>query len=158
MGSPTQEQHALLTDYDMTSAYAQAFYTLFANIRFHWENEPNPPAQQQPTTPPVHTLLITSASIYKDQATVATNLAIVAAQSGAETILVDANLRSPGIRQRFGLTASAGLGDLLGKGILPRKRLRPVCSRLLYRACACSKRVPSNHRGQPCCSRRTWKP
>lgn len=120
MGSPAQEQYALLTDYDTTTAYAQAFYTLFANIRFRWEDEQISP--EQPDTSRVHTLLITSASAYKDQATVAANLAIVAAQSGAETILVDANLRSPGIRQRFGLTPNTGLSDLLAEGeVTPQK-------------------------------------
>jgi Mrp family chromosome partitioning ATPase len=67
-------------------------------------------------------LLVTSASAYKDRATVAANLAIVAAQSGAETILVDADLRSPGIQQRFGLKSGNGLSDLLEAGeITPQK-------------------------------------
>lgn len=111
VGSRTQEQHALLTDYDNTAAYVQAFYTLFANIRFHWENERSD--QEQLAASRVHTLLITSASVYKDQATLTANLAIVAAQSGAETILVDANLRSPSLRQCFGLAPGAGLSDVL---------------------------------------------
>lgn len=115
MGTRTKEQYALLTDYDSTAAYSQAFYTLFANIRFHWENK-------QSTASRAHTLLITSASAYKDQATVAANLAIVAAQSGAETILVDANVRRPGVRQCFGLAQGAGLTDLLEEGdVTPQK-------------------------------------
>lgn len=115
MGSRSQEQHALLTDYENSAAYSQAFYTLFANIRFHWENEQRASTQEKavPAAPHVHTLLITSASAYKDQLTVAANLAIVAAQSGSETILVDADLRVPGLRQRFGLAENAGLSDLL---------------------------------------------
>jgi succinoglycan biosynthesis transport protein ExoP len=115
VGSRSQEQHALLTDYENSTAYSQAFYTLFANIRFHWENEQRASAQEKAatSTPQVHTLLITSASAYKDQLTIAANLAIVAAQSGSETILVDADLRMPSLRQRFGLAASAGLSDLL---------------------------------------------
>lgn len=123
MGSRPQEQHTLLTDYDNTAAYSQAFYTLFANIRFHWEeNEQKPPAEEKSVSPRVHTLLVTSASPYKNQATVAANLAIVAAQSGAETILVDADLRSPAMRQRFGLTSGPGLSDLLEAGdVTPQK-------------------------------------
>ena len=122
MGSRSQEQYALLTDYETTTAYAQAFYTLFANIRFHWENEQKQSGQQGSITTHIHTLLVTSASAYKDRATVAANLAIVAAQSGAETILVDADLRMPGMQQRFGLPAGAGLGDLLEEGeITPEK-------------------------------------
>lgn len=115
MGSRSEEQYALLTDYDNSAAYSQAFYTLFANIRFHWENELQASALEkaEPATPQTHTVLITSASTYKDQLTVAANLAIVAAQSGSETILVDADLRMPGLRQRFGLAASDGLSDLL---------------------------------------------
>lgn len=122
MGSRSQERYALLTDYETTTAYAQAFYTLFANIRFHWENE-GPSARQGSAPAHIHTLLVTSASAYKDQATVAANLAIVAAQSGAETILVDADLRAPGMRQRFGFSAGGGLGDLLEEGEITPERI-----------------------------------
>jgi Mrp family chromosome partitioning ATPase len=120
VGSRTQEQRALLTDYETGAAYTQAFYTLFANIRFHWESEQ--PRQERELATQVHTLLVTSASSYSSQATVAANLAIVAAQSGAETILVDADLRMPAIRQCFGLTAGPGLSDLLEDGaVSPQK-------------------------------------
>lgn len=113
MGSHAHEQHALLTDYDNTVAYSQAFYTLFANIRFHREREQQALEQEHGTLPHVHTLAVTSASAYQDQLTVAANLAIVAAQSGFETILVDADLQTPSVRQRFGLGPNAGLGNLL---------------------------------------------
>ncbi len=125
MGLRAQEQHALLTDYDNTAAYSQAFYTLFANIRFHWENE-EPAIASEPAGAmgsQVHTLAITSASAYKDQLTVAANLAIVAAQSGSETILVDADLRTPGMRQCFGLAPSAGLSELLEEKELTTQRI-----------------------------------
>ncbi len=120
MGLSTQEQKALLTDYDTGTAYTQAFYTLFANIRFHWESEQAD--QERASATPVHVLQVTSASPYSGQATVAANLAIVAAQSGAETILVDANLRVPSMLQCFGLKPGAGLSDLLEDGeITPQK-------------------------------------
>lgn len=118
MGLRSQERYALLTDYETTTAYAQAFYTLFANMRFHRESEQQAAAPPGPTPAPAQTLLVTSASAYTDRATVAANLAIVAAQSGAETILVDADLRAPGMRQRFGFPAGAGLSDLLEEGDL----------------------------------------
>lgn len=123
MGSRTQEQKALLTDYDTGTAYSQAFYTLFANIRFHWENQQqDQEGQQDARATRVHTLQVTSASPYSGQATVAANLAIVAAQSGAETILVDADVREPAVRQCFDLAAGAGLSDLLEGGqISPQK-------------------------------------
>lgn len=115
MGNQSKEQYALLSDYDLNTSYSEAFHTLFANIRFNWEITSSEPAY-------VHTLLLTSVSAYAEQATVAANLAIVAAQSGYKTILVDADLRTPGLNQRFGLDKSAGLSDLLEETtITPQK-------------------------------------
>jgi Mrp family chromosome partitioning ATPase len=124
VGSRSQEQqYALLTDYDNTTAYSRAFYTLFANIRFHRDSEQTESATEKQRSSQVHTLLVTAASTYKDQPTVAANLAIVAAQSGTETILVDADLRASTLRQRFGLAQqNAGLSELLEEGsITPTK-------------------------------------
>ena len=129
MGSLSSHEHyTLLTDYETTAVYTQAFYTLFANIRFHWENAQQQADGQTPST--THTLLVTSASAYRDRATIAANLAIVAAQSGGETVLVDADLNTPGIEKRFGLKSGEGLSDLLEAGeITPEKvgvRLQPT--------------------------------
>ena len=104
MSIRSQEQVALLTDYDPGSAYSAAYYTLFANIRFDWKNEQR-----------IHTLLLVSPAFYADQATVAANVAIAAAKSGIPTILVDADLRTPSLAQRFGLEKGAGLADLLAQ-------------------------------------------
>jgi Mrp family chromosome partitioning ATPase len=124
VGLRSQERHALLTDYDSTTAYSQAFYTLFANMRFHRESEQTEGVSEKQTSPQVHTLLIAAASAYKDQPTIAANLAIVAAQSGAETILVDADLRSPSLRQRFGLSQQGGgLSELLEKGEITSEKV-----------------------------------
>lgn len=103
MGNSSSEQRALLTDYATHSAYSEAFYTLFANIRTLW----------QKGTPRTHSLNITTPAAYGDYAAVAVNLAIVAAQSSMQTILVESNLRRPGLQQRFGLEQSTGLSDLL---------------------------------------------
>lgn len=124
MGLRSQEQYALLTDYDDTTAYSQAFYTLFANIRFHREHEHEEGTGEQEVVPQVHSLLVAGVSAYKNQPTVAANLAIVAAQSGAETILIDADLRNSGLRQCFGLPQQhAGLSELLGEGEVTRERV-----------------------------------
>lgn len=101
----SQEQYALLTDYDTQTAYSEAIHTLYANICFSWK------ASEQHAQ--AHTLLITSCSANGDQAGIAANLAIVAAQSGVPTILVDADLRAPTLQQRFGLEKKPGLSDLL---------------------------------------------
>ncbi len=109
MGNRTNEQHALLTDYDTNTAYSEAFHTLFANIRFNWNSDNT----EQPRTRQIHTLLLASPTNYDEQAAVAANLAIVAAQSGTPTILVDADLRTPKLEKRFGLGKNPGLSDLL---------------------------------------------
>ena len=106
MGNLSEGKYTLLTDYDAGTAYSEAFHTLFANIRFNWESDASTSSQ-------VHTLLLTTPSDYAEQAAAAANLAIVAAQSGTATILVDADLRRPSLQQRFGLDRSAGLSDLL---------------------------------------------
>lgn len=109
MGNRTSEQHALLTDYGTDTAYSEAFHTLFANIRFSWNNN----KIEQSRIKNVHSLLLSTPSTYDDQAAVAANLAIVAAQSSTPTLLVDANLRAPKLEQRFGLGKNPGLSDLL---------------------------------------------
>jgi len=97
------EQVALLTDYDAGSAYSVAYHTLYANICCNWNNEQT----QQ------HSLLLATPSTYAGHAMVVANVAIAAAQSGTPTILVDADLRSPGLAQRFGLNKTEGFSDLL---------------------------------------------
>ena len=103
MSIRSQEQVALLTDYDAGSAFSEAYHTLYANIRFSWDSEKNKQ----------HTLLLSTPSTYAGQAAVAANVGIAAAQSRTPTILVDADLRVPGLEQRFGLAKKPGLCDLL---------------------------------------------
>jgi Mrp family chromosome partitioning ATPase len=109
MGNRTNEHYALLTDYGTDTAYSEAFHTLFANIRFSWNSD----KAEQSHIHVVHSLLLTTPSNHHDQAAVAANLAIVAAQSSTPTLLVDADLRAPKLEQRFGLGKNPGLSDLL---------------------------------------------
>src|SRR5258708_12531865 len=90
---PSQEQFELLTDYDIGSAYSEAYRTIYANICFNLDK-----AQEKP-----HTLLLTMISASSPRVVLAANVAIIAAQSGTPTILVDADLRKPGLEQRFTL-------------------------------------------------------
>jgi len=106
VGNRSKEQHALLTDFAQNTAYSEALRKLYANIRFQWENDAERAAC-------AHSLLIATPSAYGDYEAVAANLAIVAAQSGSATILVDTDLRSPSYQQRFGLEKTTGLSDLL---------------------------------------------
>jgi Mrp family chromosome partitioning ATPase len=115
LGNQTQEQHTLVTDFAGSTAYSEALRTFYANIRFQWEK-----STERPTV--ARSLLIATPAAFGDYAAVAANLAIVAAQSGANTILVDANLRSPGYAQRFGVEKTTGLSDLLlDESLTPEK-------------------------------------
>lgn len=112
MSIQSQEQVTLLTDYDADSAFSEAYHTLFANIRFNWGSEKTKQ----------HTLVVTTPSAYAAQASAAANIAIAAAQSGTPTILVDADLRTPSLEQRFGLGKNAGLRELLAEeAVTPQK-------------------------------------
>ena len=112
MGNRSNEQYSLLTDYDTDTAYSEAYHTLFANIRLNWDS----------TSTRQHTLLLTTPTAHAEQAAAAANVAIAAAQSNIPTLLVDANLRMPGLQQRFGLAQSLGLSDLLAEeSISPQK-------------------------------------
>ena len=115
MGNQTQEKHTLLTDFAQSTAYSEALRIFYANIRFQWENTTSRPAR-------AHSLLIATPAAYGDYTAVAANLAIVAAQSGTDTVLVDADLRSPGYAQRFGVEKTTGLSDLLlDEALTPEK-------------------------------------
>lgn len=99
----SQEQVALLTDYDSNSAYSIAYQRLYASIRLNWNSDQ---VRQQ-------SILLAAPTSYTGQATVAANIAIAAAQSGTPTLLVDADLHMPGLHQRFGVGEQAGFYDLL---------------------------------------------
>ena len=58
-------------------------------------------------------ILFTSSMPQEGKTTTSVNMAIVLAQRGGKILLVDADLRRPGIHQAFGLSNSAGLSSVL---------------------------------------------
>jgi non-specific protein-tyrosine kinase len=62
---------------------------------------------------PIRTLLVTSALPGEGKTVTASNLAVVFAQAGRRVILVDADLRQPGVDRLFNLTNERGLTTLL---------------------------------------------
>ena len=61
----------------------------------------------------VKTLLVTSASPGEGKSTIAANIAVVMAQSGRRTLLIDADLRRPRVHRVFGVPRSPGLSERL---------------------------------------------
>ncbi|MEM0964200.1 MAG: polysaccharide biosynthesis tyrosine autokinase, partial [Bacteroidota bacterium] len=66
----------------------------------------------------IQTILVTSPSPSEGKSTVAANLAVVMAQSGRRTLLIDGDLRRPKVAKQFGMARSPGLTDYLsGAGV-----------------------------------------
>lgn len=72
------------------------------------------------------TLAVLGARARDDADSVAANLAIVMAQLGEPTLLVDANLRAPCLHALFGLEAKVGLTDLLRNRDVHDEAIVPV--------------------------------
>lgn len=130
VGNHSHQQHTLLTDYPTDSPYSESYRTLYANIRLHWHSNPESAmptdvinhVPTEPTTAQCHTLLLTTPTTHIGHTTIAANLAIIAAQCGNPTILIDADLRTPTLQQRFGLSKNTGLSELLTEeAITPQK-------------------------------------
>ena len=83
------------------SGVAEAYRTLRTNVEFASLDEP------------IRTLLVTSSIPGEGKTTTAANLAVVFAQAGRRVLLVDADLRKPGVHLIFDLTNTHGLTTLL---------------------------------------------
>ena len=83
------------------SPAAEAYRTLRTNVEF------------AAVDAPVRTLLVTSSIPGEGKTTTAANLAVVFAQAGRRTLLLDADLRKPGVHKMFNLQNSQGLTSLL---------------------------------------------
>ncbi len=74
----------------------------------------------------VETILVTSSIPQEGKSTTSTNLAIVIAQSGARTLLVDCDLRRPIIHSIFGYGKEPGLVNSLVGGVPLSEAVRPT--------------------------------
>ena len=75
----------------------------------------------------VRTLLVTSAVPSEGKTVTAANLAVVFAQGGRRVLLVDADLRKPGVHDMFALANDVGLTDLLrGEGLTLAALAKPT--------------------------------
>lgn len=106
-GVPGIESHLL--NYSTKSRYAESYRTLRTNIHFSMmEKELN-------------SLVVTSSLQGEGKTTTVANLAFTIAQTGKTVLMVDADLRKPGLSTRFGVQKATGLSnivaDVLGQRI-----------------------------------------
>jgi protein-tyrosine kinase len=99
----------LLAAYEPFGAYSEALRTLRSQLLMRWMGSHD------------CTLAVLAARSGEGCSTLAANLAIVFAQLGERTLLIDANLRSPAQHRLFGLSDCEGLTDLL-KGCCSTER------------------------------------
>lgn len=83
------------------SPFTESYRTLRTNIQFSSLDKP------------IEKLMVTSASPGEGKSTTAANLAVVIAQGGKRTILVDTDLRRPVLHQVFGLPNAVGVTNAL---------------------------------------------
>lgn len=95
-------REAFLVNFSSKSRFAESYRTLRTNITFSlMEKE-------------VECLLVTSSLQEEGKSISASNLGFTIAQTGKKVLLVDGDLRRPGLTTRFSLDKADGLSNLLG--------------------------------------------
>lgn len=97
--TPTAQERP--RDYYVASPFAEAFRSLYANLRFLGSDSP------------IRSVVISSPSPTEGKSTVATHLAKAAAAMGQRVLLVDADLRCPRVHERLNIANLRGLSDVL---------------------------------------------
>src|SRR5437588_3559275 len=98
----TKGKLILLQPNDARHVFAESYRNVRSSIFFMPYEGPRP-----------KTLLVTSAVPNEGKSTIAANLAITMALSGARTLLIDADLRRGALREAFGISSKLGLSEVL---------------------------------------------
>ncbi|MBU0605100.1 MAG: polysaccharide biosynthesis tyrosine autokinase [Candidatus Omnitrophica bacterium] len=88
----------LIAHFEPTSTAAEAFRNIHTNLKLD-------PTQK--------TILITSSGPREGKSSIASNLAVVMAQSGLKTLLVSADLRRPSLDKVFGIKRDPGMNEYI---------------------------------------------
>ncbi len=96
------ENISLISLTDKTSPISEQYRTIRTNIQFKMKSKN------------FQTLVITSSGAGEGKSTTSANLAVVFANSGIKTLLVDADLRKPTVAKTFSLPNFEGFSTLLG--------------------------------------------
>jgi polysaccharide biosynthesis transport protein len=105
----------LLAPEDARHVFAESYRNVRSSIFFMPYEGPRP-----------KTLLITSAVPNEGKSTVASNLAITMALSGASTLLIDGDLRRGALRESFGVSSKIGFSEVLKQEVNWREVVVPT--------------------------------
>jgi succinoglycan biosynthesis transport protein ExoP len=100
VGKGRKEFYSLASLLYPRSPVAEAFRALRTNLEFASLDERH------------RMIVVTSSAAHEGKTVIAANLAVAYAQAGRQVILVDADLRLPGVHTIFGLSSAPGLTDL----------------------------------------------
>ncbi len=105
----TDGKENLLVNYSTKSRYAESYRTLRTNLYFSLIDQE------------LSSLLVTSSVQGEGKTNTVANLAYTLAQAGKRVLMVDVDLRKPGLTSRFSLKNATGfsnlVGDLLGRPV-----------------------------------------
>jgi tyrosine-protein kinase Etk/Wzc len=113
-GELVRIESRLVTHFAPKSPISEAYRTIRTNIQF---------AQADKS---VKTVLVTSSGPGEGKSTSVANLAITFAQMGANTLLIDADLRRPVLHGIFGQSRNEGLTNILVGRLTPEEGIRPT--------------------------------
>lgn len=102
---PNAESRPLIVVDDPFSARAEAYRRVRTNLRALIVDRK------------LRSILVTSAGDSEGKTVIAANLGLALAQAGYRVVLVDADLRRPGLARMLGLSSSPGLTDVLAEGL-----------------------------------------
>ncbi len=98
-----REKNSLLSNFSTKSGYAESYRTMQTNLQFTSMDKD------------LKSICVTSATEQEGKTNTVANLAFTMAQSGQRVLMVDCDLRKPGLSHRFGLEKSPGLTELISK-------------------------------------------
>ena len=111
----TKGKVTLLQPDDARHVFAESYRNVRSSIFFMPYEGPRP-----------KTLLVTSAVPNEGKSTIASNLSITMALSGARTLLIDSDLRRGALRETFGISSKIGFSEVLKQEVNWREVVVPT--------------------------------